>query len=172
MPSFHTYPEYEADVRAAFDELAADCGLQFALKGSMATYGNAHVELRLGVELQLPQVYVQLAGHPLLTGEMFLKAAGLAAPTLSPQGTSGRAIAQAHLNAWAQALAPLLPDVARGDLSRLRLASPEEAAYEQRLRTYVHNHAPVDHIARTQLWKPDWKRHAEAFLRESGGKLD
>lgn len=168
--SYNTYPEYEADIRAAFDALAVKSGLVY-VPGSMPTYANAAVEIQFGISRQTPELYVTPRGYATLTEATLWAAAEL--PAYQP-GTypTGRQHAQARLAFWAQALAPRLPALARGDVTRLKgLVSAAAAAYEQRLRTYVYNHAPIDHVARTNLWAPDWRTYADAFLVESGGTL-
>ena len=168
--SFHTYAEYDADIRAAFDALARRSGLVY-VPGSMPKYANAAVELRFGIDRQTPELYLTPRGYATLTEATLWAAAAL--PAYQP-GTyfTGREHAQARLAFWAQCLAPRLPAIARGDVSRLEgLISAAAAAYEQRLRTYVYDHAPLAHIARTNLWAPDWRTYADAFLTESGGKL-
>jgi hypothetical protein len=167
--TFHTYPEYEADIRAAFDTLAAQSGLSYT-SGSMPRYANDALELKFGIELQTPELYVTLTGRPAFTAESFWAAAALPAYQPGIHLTS-RAHAQARLAFWAQALASLLPALARGDHAALKLPDIDAAAYEYKLRTYIYDHAPIAHIARAKLWDPEWRSYADAFLKESGGKI-
>lgn len=168
-PSRHTYPEYAADVRAAFDAPAAASGLAPVEVGPMPGYRNAHVTLYFGVESGQPAPYLRLADGAIFTGEAVLRAAGLPANAGPARATSTRDAARQSLAAWAVALGPLLPALAEGRAGHLGLPSAAEQAEEQRLRRYVHDHAPVGHVARARLWEDDWRRHAEAFVRERGG---
>ncbi|MFN8395199.1 MAG: hypothetical protein U0176_11165 [Bacteroidia bacterium] len=170
--SHHTYPEYLTDIRAAFDGPAAQHGLSFKQIGTMPGYANAHLTLYFGMDAGQPVPYLKIGDRPVMTAEAALKAAGLPPVQLPAKVASSRELGQVMLGKWLQALSSLLPDLAAGKTERLNLPSVADEAYEQRLRTYVYNHAPIVHIARTHLWQADWREHAERFLKETGKSLD
>lgn len=170
--SRHTYPEYLHDLRAAFDEVAGQNGLTFKQIGTMPGYQNGQLTLYFGIEAGQPAPYLKIGTHPVMTGEAVLQAAGLPTVGAPARVNSDRELTVFLLEEWARALSPLLPDLAAGRTQRLNLPSVEQVAYEQRLRTFVHNNAPIGHIARTRLWEADWLKHAENFLRETGKSID
>lgn len=47
----------------------------------------------------------------------------------------------------------------------------DELGYEHKLKTYVFNHAPMQHPARRALRAPFWKEEAEKFIQEVGVEL-
>jgi hypothetical protein len=113
----HTYPEYEIDIRAAFDTLAAENGLTYN-EGSMPEYSNQYLELKFGIEYQTPEFYVHCIGHHTFTEPMFRKAAGLP-DYIGIRAFTAREHAQAKLNDWANVLRPMLDRLAKGDISML-----------------------------------------------------
>lgn len=167
----HSYPEYEADVQAAFADIAAKKGMAIA---SPIWYKHPELEIRVSIDQMKVSVHLFRPGtDSLYLIEDLIKATGESKDKyLGTDETGTREAAQAYLQGAARFISAHISKLLKGDWSDFELPDPAAERYEKRLRDYVYANAPIAHPARTGLFQAGWKVQAERFAKEKGLDLN
>ncbi len=171
--SLHTYDGFEDDIQKVFTPLMHSIGLQLQFLKGILTYTHPMVELRFGIERQQPELILLLPEHNGISIQELMKAADDApihVEVADYRDTSERV--KAEMLGWRPFLAGILPQLIKGDLSKLSLPNKADQDYAYRLAQYVSRHAPIGHPARSHVYEAGWRAIAEAFLAETGGSID